>query len=216
MLQRLVETRLQLISLGVRKPKDVVEPLEKLVKLNPSDSRFSIALAQAQEKSGDIAAASASYRTVLDQQPANTGALEGYVQILLKQNQSAAAFDVLQKSIATAKQINQQQPHSADLPAIELMLGDVYRAQQKSSEAIALYDRLHTENPTDFRPIAAKGLALRDQGNNTEALSLFKSAQALAPDQFKNGLQQLIAVTQNAVTAPASPVISPSPKNATP
>jgi tetratricopeptide (TPR) repeat protein len=216
MLQRLVETRLQLISLGVRKPKDVVEPLEKLVKLNPSDSRFSIALAQAQEKSGDIAAASASYRTVLDQQPANTGVLEGYIQILLKQNQSAAAFDVLQKSIATAKQINQQQPNSADLPAIELMLGDVYRAQQKSAEAIALYDRLHTENPTDFRPIAAKGLALRDQGNNTEALSLFKSAQALAPDQFKNGLQQLIAVTQNAVTAPASPVISPSPKSATP
>jgi tetratricopeptide (TPR) repeat protein len=215
-LQGLVETRLKLIQLGVRKPKDVVEPLETLAKINPSDLRFSIALAQAQTQAGNIPAAAAAYRTVLDQQPANTESLQGYVQILLKQNQSAAAFDVLQKSIATAKQINQQQPNSADLPAIELMLGDVYLAQQKSAEAIALYDRLHKENPTDFRPVAAKGLALRNQGNNTEALALFKSAQALAPEQFKDKIQQLIAVTQNAVTAPASPVISPSPKSATP
>jgi tetratricopeptide (TPR) repeat protein len=215
-LQGLVETRLKLIQLGVRKPKDVVEPLETLAKLNPSDLRFSIALAQAQTQAGNTAAAAAAYRTVLDQQPANTESLQGYVQILLKQNQSAAAFDVLQKSIATAKQINQQQPNSADLPAIELMLGDVYLAQQKSAEAIALYDRLQKENPTDFRPVAAKGLALRNQGNNTEALALFKSAQALAPEQFKAKIQELIAVTQNAVTTPASPVISPSPKSATP
>jgi tetratricopeptide (TPR) repeat protein len=211
-LQGLVETRLKLIQLGVRKPKDVVEPLETLAKLNPSDLRFSIALAQAQTQAGNTDAAAAAYRTVLDQQPANIESLQGYVQILLKQNQSAAAFDILQKSIATAKQINQQQPNSADLPAIELMLGDVYLAQQKSPEAIALYDRLQKENPTDFRPVAAKGLALRNQGNNTEALALFKSAQALAPEQFKAKIQELIAVTQNAVTAPASPVISPSPK----
>jgi tetratricopeptide (TPR) repeat protein len=214
-LQGLVETRLKLIQLGVRKPKDVVEPLEKLAKQNPSDLRFSIALAQAQEQSGNSAAAAAAYRTVLDRQPANTESLQGYVTILLKQNQSAQAFDVLQKSIATAKQINQQQPNSADLPAIELMLGDVYLAQQKSPEAIALYDRLQKENPTDFRPVAAKGLALRNQGNNTEALALFKSAQALAPDRFKDKIQQLIAVTQNAATAPVSPT-SPSPKSATP
>jgi tetratricopeptide (TPR) repeat protein len=209
-LQGLVETRLKLIQQGVRKPKDVIEPLEKLAKLNPSDLRYSIALAQAQEQSGNITAAAAAYRAVLDQQPTNRESLQGYVTILLKQNQSAAAFDFLQKSIATAKQINQQQPNSADLPAIELMLGDVYLAQQKSAEAIALYDRLHKDNPTDFRPVAAKGLALRSQGNNTEALALFKSAQALAPEQFKDKIQQLIAVTQNAVTAPASPLSPPS------
>jgi tetratricopeptide (TPR) repeat protein len=213
-LQGLVETRLKLIQQGVRKPKDVIEPLEKLAKLNPSDLRYSIALAQAQEQSGNITAAAAAYRAVLDQQPTNRESLQGYVTILLKQNQSAAAFDVLQKSIATAKQINQQQPNSADLPAIELMLGDVYLAQQKSAEAIALYDRLHKDNPTDFRPVAAKGLALRSQGNNTEALALFKSAQALAPEQFKDKIQQLIAVTQNAVTAPTSPLSPPSKSQA--
>jgi tetratricopeptide (TPR) repeat protein len=205
-LQGLVETRLKLIEAGVRKPKDVVEPLEKLAKLNPSDLRYSIALAQAQDQSGNATAAAAAYRTVLDQQPTNRESLQGYITILLKQNQSAAAFDFLQKSIATGKQINQQQPNSADLPAIELMLGDVYLAQNKSAEAIALYERLTKENPTDFRPIAAKGLALRTQGKNAEALVLFKSAQALAPDQFKDKIQQLIAVTQNAVTAPASPI----------
>jgi tetratricopeptide (TPR) repeat protein len=214
-LQRLLNTRIELIRLGLRKSKDLIDPLERLIRLNPNNPQLLIALAKSQADSGNSAAAAAAYRTVLDRQPANTESLQGYVTILLKQNQSAQAFDVLQKSIATAKQINQQQPNSADLPAIELMLGDVYLAQQKSAEAIALYDRLQKENPTDFRPVAAKGLALRNQGKNTEALALFKSAQALAPDRFKDKIQQLIAATQNAVTAPASP-ISPSPKSSTP
>jgi tetratricopeptide (TPR) repeat protein len=214
-LQGLVETRLKLIQQGVRKPKDVVEPLEKLAKLNPSDLRYSIALAQAQEQSGNSAAAAAAYRAVLDQQPTNRESLQGYVTILLKQNQSAAAFDLLQKSIATAKQINQQQPNSADLPAIEIMLGDVYMAQQKAGEAIALYDRLNKENPTDFRPIAAKGLVLRSQGKNAEAVALFQSAQVLAPEPFKEKIQQLITVTQAPATAPVSPAL-PSPQSSAP
>jgi tetratricopeptide (TPR) repeat protein len=210
-LQGLLETRLKLIQQGVRQPKDVIEPLEKLVKLNPGQPLYPILLGQAQEKSGNGTAAAGTYRTVLDQQPTNTEALQRYVTLLLQQNQPAAAFDVLQKSSAAAKQVNQQQPNSADLPAIELLMGDVYLAQQKTGEAIALYDRLQKESPNDFRPVVAKGIVLKNQGKNTEALTLFQSAQALAPAQVKDKIQQLIASTQGSATTPANPFSSPSP-----
>ncbi len=215
-LQGLLETRLKLIQQGVRKPKDVIEPLEKLTKLNPGQPLYPVLLGQAQEKSGDSAAAAQTYRTVLDQQPTNTEALQRYVTLLLQKNQTAEAFDFLQKSIATAKQINQQQANSADLPAIELLLGDVYLAQQKSGAAIALYDRLHKESPNDFRPVVAKGIVLKNQGNNTEALTLFKSAQALAPAQIKDKIQQLIASTQGGATPSANPFSSSSPQSSAP
>jgi tetratricopeptide (TPR) repeat protein len=215
-LQGLLETRLKLIQQGVRKPKDVIEPLEKLTQLNPGQPLYPILLGQAQEKSGDGAAAAQTYRTVLDQQPTNTEALQRYITLLLQKNQTAAAFDFLQKSIATAKQMNQQQPNSADLPAIELLLGDVYLAQQKGGAAIALYDRLKKENPNDFRPVVAKGIVLKNQGNTTEALTLFKSAQALAPAQVKDKIQQLIVSTQSGATPSANPFSSPSPQSSAP
>jgi tetratricopeptide (TPR) repeat protein len=215
-LQGLLETRLKLIQQGVRKPKDIIEPLEKLTKLNPGQPIYSILLGQAQEKSGDSAAAAQTYRTVLDQQPTNTEALQRYITLLLQQNQTAQAFDVLQKSIATAKQINQQQANSADLPAIELLLGDVYLAQQKSDAAISLYDRLQKASPNDFRPVVAKGIVLKNQGKNTEALTLFKSAQAIAPAQIKDKIQQLIVSTQGSANNPINPFISPSPHSSAP
>jgi tetratricopeptide (TPR) repeat protein len=215
-LKGLLETRLKLIQQGVRQPKDVIEPLEKLAKLEPGQPLYPILLGQAQEKAGNITAAAQTYRTVLDQQPTNTEALQRYVTLLLQQNQAAAAFDLLQKASAVAKQTNQQQPNSADLPAIELLLGDVYLAQQKTGEAIALYDRLQKASPNDFRPVVAKGLVLKNQGKNTEALALFKSAQALAPAQVKDKIQQLIVSTQGSNPTPANPFSSPSPQSSAP
>jgi tetratricopeptide (TPR) repeat protein len=215
-LQGLLETRLKLIQQGVRQPKDVIEPLEKLAKLNPGQPLYPILLGQAQEKSGNSTAAAETYRTVLNQQPTNIEALQRYVTLLIQQNQAAAAFDLLQKSSAAAKQTNQQQPNSADLPAIELLMGDVYLAQQKTGEAIALYDRLQKESPKDFRPVVAKGIVLKNQGKNTEALAFFKSAQTLAPAQVKDKIQQLIVSTQGGDAASTNPFISPSPSPSAP
>jgi tetratricopeptide (TPR) repeat protein len=132
---------------------------------------------------------------------------------LLKQQQTAVALDTLQKAVATAKQKNQQQPGSADTLALELLSADVYLAQQKTTAAIALYDRLRKEAPNDFRPAVAKGIVMRNQGKNAEALSLFQTASSLAPAQMKDKIQPLIASVQtpSAGTSTAAPTAAPSP-----
>ncbi len=212
-LKGLVETRLKLIQSGVRQPKDLVDPLKQLVKLKPSDPLYPSLLAQAQQKAGDFEGAAQTNRDLLTQQPTNPNALQGYVEGLVRKQKSAEAIDVVQKAIATAKQMNQQQAGSADLPALELVLGDVYLSQKRSTDAMALYDRLQKENPNDFRPVLAKGIVLSNEGKNAEALTQLKAADAMAPVQVKEKIQGLIAKTQ-ASTAPnslGSPIPQGSP-----
>lgn len=52
-LRGLLETRLQLLSLGVGEIKSIIEPLEKLAKLNPEQTRYAVLLAQAKQQIGD-------------------------------------------------------------------------------------------------------------------------------------------------------------------
>jgi tetratricopeptide (TPR) repeat protein len=209
-LKGLIETRLKLIQAGVRQPKDIVDPLKQLVKLKPSDALYASLLVQAQQQSGDLDSAAQTNRDILAQQPTNPTALQGYVEwLVVKQKQPTEALDVVQKAIATAKQMNQQQAGSADLPAIELVLGDVYLSQQRDAEAIALYDRLKKENPNDFRPVLAKGIVFSNQGKKTEALTQLKAADAIAPAQVKEKIQALIA--KNQASATPNPFV-PSPQ----
>jgi tetratricopeptide (TPR) repeat protein len=208
-LKGLIETRLKLIQAGVRQPKDVVDPLKQLVKLKPSDPLYTSLLAQAQQKAGDFDGAGQTHRDLLTQQPANPTALQGYVEWLVRQQKSTEALDAVQKAIATAKQMNQQQVGSADLPAIELVLGDVYLSQKRSVDALALYERLQKENPNDFRPVLAKGIVLGNEGKNAEALIQLKAADAMAPAQVKGKIQELIAKAQVGGTPTGN--VSPAP-----
>jgi Flp pilus assembly protein TadD len=183
-----------------------------MVKLEPSDVRFPPLLAWAQRQSGDLNGAAQTNRDILTQQPTNPKALQGYVEWLVISKKQAEALDVLQKAIATAKQMNQQQTGSADLPGIELILGDVYLSQQQSAEAMALYSRLQKENPNDFRPVLAEGIVLSDQGKKAEALTRLNTANSMAPVEVKEKIQGIIAKTQAGVplTSTGSPAPSPT------
>ncbi len=207
----LLKTRYQLMQAGVRQPKDMVEPLKQLVKLKPTDPRPASLLAYYQQQAGDLAGAAQTNRDILTQQPTNSTALQAYVQFLLKQQKSDEALDTVQQSIAVAKQMNQQQTGSADLPALELVLGDVYLSQNQDAKAISLYDRLQQENPNDFRPKLAKGLVFSHQGNTAEALVLMRAAEASAPVQVKPKIQAFIARTEAGPVPLSSPLPSGSP-----
>jgi tetratricopeptide (TPR) repeat protein len=211
-LKGLIETRLKLIQSGVRQPKDLVDPLKQLVKLKPSDPLYTSLLAQAQQKAGDFEGAAQTNRDLLTQQPTNPNALQGYVESLIRKQKSTEAVDVVQKAIATAKQMNQQQAGSADLPAIELVLGDVYLSQKRNADAMALYERLQKENPNDFRPVLAKGIVLSNEGKNAEALTQLKAADAMAPVQVKEKIQGLIAKTQAGAVSPGIDSPTPAPQ----
>jgi tetratricopeptide (TPR) repeat protein len=210
-LESLVDTRVQMISLGLKKPADLVEPLTKLVKLFPEKTNYRVALAQSQAGTGDLNAASESFRAILAQDAGNVPALQGLVEIVVQQKRPQVAADILKTTLTTAKQVNQIQPGKIDELAINLLLAQVYIEQKNYDPAMTLYDDLIKASPKDFRPFYYKAVALRAQGKATEAQTFFQSAAALAPEQEK---AQIKAVAEQGTAAPPPDSATPSTPNA--
>jgi len=208
-LNGLLEARLGLISMGFGQVKDVIPPLEKLVKLNPDDTRYAVLLAQAKQQTGDREGAAQVFRTVLETKPGDVNALDGMVSLLLQQGRPEAAIGLLQDTLKKAPQANQIQAGTINVASVQLLLGRVYAEQKRYAEAIAVYEEAAKINPNDFRPVLAKAIVLQDQGKNDEAKLLFTKAGELAPPQFKDQINKLASSTLTPAPS-ASPTASPS------
>lgn len=190
-LEGLVEARIGLGDLA-----GAAEPLSRLAELNPQEPRYAVLLAQTKQELNDLEGAAQTYRSVLTATPGNMEALQGLVALLLEQERPQAAVGLLEDTLKTAEQSNQIQPGTIDEIAVKLLLGQVYAEQSRFDDAIATYDQAiqeaQADGTPDFRPILAKGLTLREIGQEDDAQPLFETALSLAPVQFKDRIQQLI------------------------
>nr|WP_155746854.1 tetratricopeptide repeat protein [Scytonema sp. UIC 10036] len=208
-LRGLIETRLQLIRLKGSNIKEVIEPLERLAKLKPEQTRYAVLLAQAKHQIGDREGAAQIYRSVLESKPGDLYALQGMVALLLDQKRPEAAIGLLQDTLNTAAQANKIQPGSVDTVAVQVLLGNVYDSQKKYAQALNVYDRAIKNDKQDFRPVLAKAMLFKKQGKTEEAKILFTRAAALAPAQYKD------EINNEAATSPSpasSPTASPTPE----
>ena len=213
-LKGLLQARLQLLSQkspGEVKPADiqvVIEPLEKLARLNPQKSEYGVLLAQAKQQIGDQEGAAQTYRTILTAKPTDLKALQGMVSLQLNQKRPEAAIGLLEQSLTAAKSANTIQPGSGDVIAIQILLGNVYAFQKQELQAIAVYDQAINQDPQDFRPVLAKAMLFKQQGKLAEAKPLFDKARALAPAEYKDEINKVAAVSAPNSTS-SSPTASP-------
>jgi tetratricopeptide (TPR) repeat protein len=209
-LKGLLEAQLQLLSQKEKsevKAADiqvVIEPLEKLAKLNPEQSEYSVLLAQAKQQIGDREGAAQAYRSVLDTKPGDLKALQGMVALLMSQQRPEAAIGLLQETLSNAAQANTIQPGSVDTVAVQVLLGSIHASQKRYAQAASAYDQAIKKDPKDFRPVVAKAMLLKQQGKNADAKPLFDSAAALAPAQYRDEIKK-------AATAAPIPAASPTP-----
>ena len=210
-LKGLLQARLSLLSQKSRgevKPADiqaVIEPLEKLAKLNPQQSEYGVLLAQAKQQIGDKEGAAQTYRTILTTKPGDLKALQGMVNLQLSEKRPEAAIGLLQESLSAATQANTIQPGSVDVVAVQVLLGSVYAFQKNDTLAISAYDQAIKKDSQDFRPVLAKAMLFKEQGKLDEAKPLFDSAIALAPAQYKDEINRAGAVSEPTPTASATP-----------
>ncbi|XP_020524703.1 uncharacterized protein LOC18437189 isoform X6 [Amborella trichopoda] len=84
-------------------------------------------------------------------------------------------------------------PNKRDIPAdeqdlpiqVELLLGKAYSDWDHISDAVAVYDRLISIFPDDFRGYLAKGIILKENGKVGDAERMFIQARFLAPEKAK-------------------------------
>jgi tetratricopeptide (TPR) repeat protein len=200
-LRGLVDVRIQ-----QGKVKEIIEPLEKLAKLNPDQPDYTVLLAQAKQRTGDREGAAEAYRSILSTRPGDLNALQGLVGLLMQQQRPEAAIGLLQDTLKTADEANRTKPGSVDTASVQLMLGEVYARQGRYEESLSIYDQLIQADRQNFRPVLAKALVLQAQGKNDEAKPLFVSAASLAPTEYKDQIKKLAT----------GDVPSPSPSSPSP
>ncbi|MBN3877146.1 MULTISPECIES: tetratricopeptide repeat protein [unclassified Nostoc] len=211
-LKGLLQARLQLLSQKDKsevKPADiqvVIEPLEKLAKLNPEQSEYSVLLAQAKQQIGDREGAAQAYRSILSSKPGDLKALQGMVALLISQQRPEAAIGLLQETLSNAAQANTIQPGSVDIVAVQVLLGSVHASQKRYAQASSVYDQAIKKDPKDFRPVVAKAMLLKQQGKDADAKPLFDSAAALAPAKYRDEIKKAGTVSPipKSASSPAS------------
>lgn len=213
-LKGLLFTQLELVRLGVADVKTTIEPLEKLAKLKPENTEYSVLLAQARQQTGDREGAAKAYRSILESQPGDVKALQGLVSLLLAEGRPEAAIGLLQDTLESAPNLNQIKPNTVNVISVQLMLGQVYAEQERYADAINVYDNAIKANKEDFRPVLAKALVLQKQGKNQDAKSLFNSAANLAPAQYKDQIVKLASSSPAAASpAPTAPTTQEQPES---
>ncbi|MDJ0621138.1 MAG: tetratricopeptide repeat protein [Calothrix sp. MO_192.B10] len=192
-LRSLLERQLQLLQLGEGNLQGIIETLEKLAKLNPEQTKYSVLLAQAKQQANDKEGAAQTYRSILETKPGNLEALQGMVMLLLEQKRPEAAIGLLEDTLSKATQANKIEPGSVDIVAVQVLLGNVRASQKRYGQALAAYDMAIKNNKQDFRPVLAKAMLLKEQGKIDEAKPLFTTAATLAPAQYKDEINKQAA-----------------------
>ncbi len=187
-LRGLVEIRLQQGSI-----EQALVPLERLAARHPDQPDYGILLAQARDYLGDVEGAFQAYDAILAMNPGDINALQGAINLQLKQNRPEGAIGRLQDTLRLAAQMNAANPGSIDAASVQLLLGQVYARQERYTEALAIYDQLITDNTQDFRPVLAKAVVLRQQSKISAAKTLFDLAASLAPAKYKDQIKAMAA-----------------------
>jgi tetratricopeptide (TPR) repeat protein len=189
-LRGLLEARLKLVQMKAGDVKSTIEPLEKMVKLNPQNPGLALLLAQARQQLNEPEAAAQIYREVLQKQPGELDALGGLSALLINQKRPESAVSLLKDTLKEAPNTNKAAPGSVDTAAVQILLGKVYASEKRFDEAIGSFDNAAKDNPQNFQPVYYKAVLLKEQGKLDEAKPLFEKAVALAPAEVKDQINR--------------------------
>eukprot|EP00250_Pteridium_aquilinum_P012289 c20629_g1_i1 orf=280-1575(-) len=165
--------------------------LLQLLEKKPVDVDALRLLGEVQNALGKFAESVISYRKALKVSPRSIMLWKGLAEALVLQGKPdmaveelAAERDRLRSSEPLVKYENED-ADEATMVQINLLLGKTYVEWGHISDALAVYDAIIKGNPEDFRGYLAKGILLKDQGQNGEAERMFIQARYFAPESLK-------------------------------
>ncbi len=152
-------------------PSAASNDLLQALKLTPETPSDTLLAAELAEKSGQLEAAAAAYRRVLDTDPASAPASAGLAHLLIARKDYPAAETLLRAALAK----------NPDDPALTAQLATVL-ADQDKAEALPLLQKLHAAHPAD--PAVARMLAavLADAGDFAGSDQLLLHLLAASPE----------------------------------
>jgi tetratricopeptide (TPR) repeat protein len=202
--RRLME---RLLALG-RLPESIVL-VEEQVKANPKLWRWRLLLAQLHLRNENSSAAEAQIQSLKRLHPHQVDVLQTLAQLRLEQGRTKDAIAEVQTSLNAAP--------ADQRVMVGLLLADLQRQSGQPAAALSTYTQLNTQAPLDARPVMAKALLLKEQGQQQEAKQLLTIARQrqISANQDPQAIDALAArwglsTSRTAKTETKPPVTAPS------
>jgi len=158
------------VALARNAPTEALAELQRAAELGPPTAAFYILLGLAQERTGDVEAALQAYDQALALDPMALAAREARSRLRLARKEYARAIEDLEV-LARARPTT----------AVEQRLAEAYALAGRIEEAIALFQRILTREPT-HREAREQVIALLERaGRPTEALAQAEQWTHVAP-----------------------------------
>jgi Flp pilus assembly protein TadD len=170
---KMVDAQLNLgISLLADDPKAAIEPLEKVIELDPANERGHYLLGVAEERSGNPAEAEKEYTVAVKLDPNNADARAALGGSYLRERKAADAETTF-RELLRLKPGDQQ---------AEIGLAQSLLQQKKTADAVDALTAYLNENPTDTKARVMQATALVDLGKNDDALAALDRAASNGPE----------------------------------
>jgi len=152
-------------------PSAASNDLLQALKLTPETPSDTLLAAELAEKTGQLEAAAAAYRRVLDKDPASAPASAGLAHLLIAGKRYPEAETLLRAAIAK----------NPEDPALTAQLATVL-ADQDKAEALPLLQKLHAAHPTDPAVTRMLAAVLADAGDFAGSDQLFLHLLTTSPE----------------------------------
>lgn len=165
-------------------PSAASNDLLQALKLTPETPSDTLLAAELAEKSGQLEAAAAAYRRILDKDPDSAAASAGLAHLLIERKDYPGAETLLRAALAK----------NLDDPTLTAQLATVL-ADQDKAEALPLLQKLHAAHPTDSAVTRMLAAVLADAGDFAGSDQLFLQLLAASPQDS----ELLVSHAQNLV-----------------
>jgi predicted Zn-dependent protease len=152
-------------------PSAASNDLLQALKLTPETPSDTLLAAELAEKTGQLEAAAAAYRRVLDKDPASAPASAGLAHLLIAGKRYPEAETLLRAAIAK----------NPEDPTLTAQLATVL-ADQDKAEALPLLQKLHAAHPTDPAVTRMLAAVLADAGDFAGSDQLFLHLLTTSPE----------------------------------
>lgn len=152
-------------------PSAASNDLLQALKLTSETATDTLLAAELAEKSGQLEAAAAAYRRVLDKDPASAAASAGLAHLLIVRKDYPGAETLLRAALAK----------NPDDPTLTAQLATVL-ADQDKAEALPLLQKLHAAHPTDSAVTRMLAAVLADAGDFAGSDQLLLHLLASSPE----------------------------------
>lgn len=157
-----------------------LETVENLLALRSYHAPWQLIRAQALEFLGDLDEARRAFELILEKDPLSARALQGLATVMSKTGEGTEMLEMLRRAVQTAMETGKIR----EAKNLRMLLGQMFTLQGNLQEALAQYQELEREDPTDFRPYLCQGLVYTLLDQKAEAERAFRKYRRRCPKSF--------------------------------